>query len=277
MQENTQFLTPEETCNYLRVNIRTIYRWAHMGVIPAMRAGKQWRLRRADVEAWLVRKNGQRESRREIAVSEIETSLGIGQIQTTLHNKINLYKKRAHEVERYLAKKPQEWGRFQNEFNSEVNGIFREIMNYEKINLTNGQSDKVDKLKRIFVKRIRKLFMRKEYSAWTIQKPLGYAGDYKIIDDIYQNNPKTTGFDRLFDNYYQMSAISVGVRNRKEDFKRLIIGFINQRKDQKFKIMSLGSGPCREIKELLLSGAIQETKISFDCYDNDQRAISFAK
>ncbi|MBL7069354.1 MAG: helix-turn-helix domain-containing protein [Candidatus Omnitrophica bacterium] len=277
MQENIQFLTPEETCNYLRVNIRTVYRWAHMGLIPALRAGKQWRIRRSDVEAWLARKDASERAKLEPLTDKIGAALGIGQIQTTLHNKINLYKKRAREVENYLTKNPQEWGRFQSEFNSEVNGIFREIMNFEKSNLANGRSDRVDKLKRIFINRIRGLFMHKEYSAWSIGKPLGYAGDYKIIDKIYQNDPKTTGFDRLFDNYYQMSVISVGVRNRKEDFKRLITGFVDKRKNQKLRIMNLGSGSCREVKELLSSRAIPGERVTFDCYDNDERAIAFAK
>ena len=62
---------------------------------------------------------------------------------------------------------------------------------------------------------------------WSLRKPFGYAGDFKIIDDLYRNYPTTVGFDRLFDNYTQMSAIAVAVRNRKEDFKRMIINFIN--------------------------------------------------
>ena len=148
--------------------------------------------------------------------------LGLREVKASLHEKINLYKTRAREVEQYLSKKPEEWGKFQNEANLEIDGIFRDIMNFEKINLNNGCGDRVYKLKHLFVKRIRKLFERGQYGKWSIIKPYGYAGDFKIIDDIYQNDPSTTGFDRLLDNYFQMSAISVAVRNRKEDFKRLI-------------------------------------------------------
>ncbi|NQT22305.1 MAG: class I SAM-dependent methyltransferase family protein, partial [Candidatus Omnitrophica bacterium] len=188
--------------------------------------------------------------------------VGVEAIETSLRNKIKLYKKRAQEVEKYLSKKPDEWGKFQNEFNSAVNGIFRDIMNFEKINLASGNKDKVNRLKRLFINRIRGLFMRGVYIGWSLRKPYGYAGDFKIIDDIYQNNPSTTGFDRLFDNYYQMSAICVAVRNRKEDFKRATINFINTKQNNPIKIMNLACGSARDIKEILSSNTLSNKNIT---------------
>jgi len=206
-----------------------------------------------------------------------DLNLGLGAIEASLHTKINLYKKRAREVEKYLAKHPEEWGKFQHEFNSEVNNIFSDIMKYEKINLAKGNIEKVYKLKKLFVNKLRKLFMRRDYSEWSIKKPLGYAGDYKIIDYIYQNNPKTIGFDRLFDNYYQTTAICVGVRNRKEDFKKIISTFANKRHKKTVRIMSLACGSCRGIYELLSQHSITNSNVTFDCYDNDERALKYAK
>jgi len=204
-------------------------------------------------------------------------SLGLGAIETSLHTKIKLYKKRAEEVEKYLTKYPEEWGKFQHEFNSEVSSIFREIMTYEKINLAKGKVEKVYKLKQLFIKRIRNLFLKKDYTEWSLKKPFGYAGDYKIIDDIYLNEPKTTGFDRLFDNYYQMSSISVGVRNRKEDFKKIIMDFVKISKKKSMRIMSLACGSCRDIQELLSNNMFPSKEVTFDCYDNDERALEYAK
>jgi len=194
----------------------------------------------------------------------------------SLRTKITFYKKRAQEIEEYLSKKPNEWGRFQNEFNSEVNSIFRDIMNFEKENITSGRENKVYKLKRIFIKRIKDSFDRGDYSKWSVRKPFGYAGDFKIIEDIYQNNPLTTGFDRLFDNYFMMSAISIAVRNRKDDFKRFIINFIKEKQDYQLNIMSLASGPCREIKEILMLDDVDCENVTFDCYDSDERSLNFA-
>lgn len=206
---------------------------------------------------------------------KIKTSLSA--VEASLRTKIKLYLKRAKEIEDYLSKKPQEWGKFQSEFDSEVNVIFRDIMNFEKENFSIGQKEKVDKLKKIFVKRIREIFLKGAYNQWSLRKPFGYAGDFKIIDDIYQNNPLNTGFERLFDNYFMMSAISVAVRNRKEDFKRLVTNFVNKKQSRTVRIMNLGCGSSREVKEILSSDALLNKNVVFDCYDHEKRAIEYAR
>ena len=48
------FLTTEEVLEYLQVNLRTVYRLIKAGKIPAVRVGRQWRFRRADIDAWLT-------------------------------------------------------------------------------------------------------------------------------------------------------------------------------------------------------------------------------
>ena len=47
------FLTTEEVLDYLQVNLRTVYRLIKAGKIPAVRVGRQWRFKRADLDAWL--------------------------------------------------------------------------------------------------------------------------------------------------------------------------------------------------------------------------------
>src|SRR5712692_2163443 len=47
------FLTTEEVLEYLQVNLRTIYRLIKAGKIPAVRVGRQWRFRKADIDLWL--------------------------------------------------------------------------------------------------------------------------------------------------------------------------------------------------------------------------------
>jgi len=198
--------------------------------------------------------------------------------EVPFRNAIKLYIKRAQEIESYLSKKPDEWGKFQSEFNAEVNGVFRKIMNFEKLNMAEGGEEKVYKLKRLFVNRIRNTFVKGVYIGWSLKKPFGYAGDFKIIDDIYQNNPTTVGFDRLFDNYFQMSAISVAVRNRKEDLKRFIANFAKERRgNAKLRIMDLACGPSRDVRENLLLNPMLAENVTFDCYDSDANAIEFSK
>jgi excisionase family DNA binding protein len=52
MMEET-FLTTEEVLEYLQVNLRTVYRLIKAGKLPAVRVGRQWRFRKADLDAWL--------------------------------------------------------------------------------------------------------------------------------------------------------------------------------------------------------------------------------
>jgi excisionase family DNA binding protein len=49
------FLTTDEVLEYLQVNLRTVYRLIKAGKIPAVRVGRQWRFRKADIDAWLER------------------------------------------------------------------------------------------------------------------------------------------------------------------------------------------------------------------------------
>jgi len=48
------FLTTDEVLAYLHVNLRTVYRLIKAGQIPAVRVGRQWRFRKADIEQWLA-------------------------------------------------------------------------------------------------------------------------------------------------------------------------------------------------------------------------------
>ena len=192
----------------------------------------------------------------------------------SLRSRIKRYQILARELQQLLKDKPYEWGKYQNVFNRELDNVFRLIMDYEKNNLSEGHPEKVKKLHKIFVKYIRKEFLHGEYIVWSLKKPYGYAGDFKIIDAIYQNEPATTGFDRLFDNYFQMSSISVAVRNRKEDFKQIIKNVIS--KKNKARILDLGSGPGRDLLEVLLDQPHKKS-ISVDCVDNDPHALDYSK
>ncbi len=49
----TEFMTLEETANYLRVAEKTIYRLLRRGSIPATRVGRQWRFDKTSLDEWL--------------------------------------------------------------------------------------------------------------------------------------------------------------------------------------------------------------------------------
>jgi excisionase family DNA binding protein len=53
--ETARFLTTEDVLGCLKVNARTLYRLIRSGELPAVRIGRQWRIRQSDFEAWLER------------------------------------------------------------------------------------------------------------------------------------------------------------------------------------------------------------------------------
>jgi excisionase family DNA binding protein len=50
-----QMLTTDDVLGYLRINARTVYRLIRTGELPAVRIGRQWRIRRSDLDTWLDR------------------------------------------------------------------------------------------------------------------------------------------------------------------------------------------------------------------------------
>ena len=47
-------LTCEEAAAHLRLHVRTVGRLLNQGKLPGVKVGRQWRLRRADLDAYLA-------------------------------------------------------------------------------------------------------------------------------------------------------------------------------------------------------------------------------
>jgi len=196
--------------------------------------------------------------------------------RSNLFSEIKHYQELSRDLQAHLSKYPNDWLKYQEEFNSTVENITNDILQFEKENIEKSET-KVYKLKNIFEKRYRKCFLYGEYPRWVYNKPYGYAGDFKIIDNIYQNSPHTTGFDRLWDNYFLQMTASKATRERKEIMKESIVEFVSDNIGPTVDIMNLASGACREIKELLDGDSNNIfSQVKVDCYDFDASAIAYA-
>lgn len=187
---------------------------------------------------------------------------------------IRTYVRKSQELKSYLDEHPDDWIKFQEQVNAIIDSISEELALFEKVNSLN--EERLYKFKRFFVKRLRKYFLYGHYITWSLAKPYGYAGDFRIIDDIYLCDTASNGFERLWDNYFLQMGPSVATRNRKEDFKRLILKFLQDREGE-VRIMDLASGPCRELKELFETDPMAMSRVTIDCYDFDDHAIQYAK
>ena len=52
---NNEVLTVQEVADYLRIDIRTVYRLAKRGDIPCRKIGRQWRFNRDDIRELVTR------------------------------------------------------------------------------------------------------------------------------------------------------------------------------------------------------------------------------
>jgi len=52
-EPKSELMTAEETCRYLKITQRTLYRYLQNRQIPAFKLGKEWRFVRSDLEQWI--------------------------------------------------------------------------------------------------------------------------------------------------------------------------------------------------------------------------------
>jgi len=52
-QAKDELLTAAETCRYLKISPRTLYRYIQDRRMPAFKLGKEWRFVRSDLQQWI--------------------------------------------------------------------------------------------------------------------------------------------------------------------------------------------------------------------------------
>jgi SAM-dependent methyltransferase len=104
-------------------------------------------------------------------------------------------------------------------------------------------------------------------------KPFGYAGDFLIIDKIYQE--QVTEDDRFakWDIFWNNHSAAKAVRNRKDYFIRTMINCISAKGP--LRLLNVASGPARDLAELYQ--IINPTQMSTVCVEADKTAINYAK
>ena len=109
------------------------------------------------------------------------------------------------------------------------------------------------------------------------EKPRGYPGDYRMMEDVYDNQPRSEGIGWYYDKYFLSNAYAVAVRSRKDKLREMLYEFIDTNKDKKsIKILDLACGSSREIAELI-PRIKTKSLVKFTCIDWDEEAIAFSK
>jgi len=107
-------------------------------------------------------------------------------------------------------------------------------------------------------------------------KPLGYPGDFEVMNQVYDWERKGT-------NVYEMLLHRLGLEvaeciKTRMEVVRANIGKIVQEKGnaRAARILSLGSGPAREVELFLGAGALKNKRAEFTLIDQYHAALSYA-
>lgn len=106
-------------------------------------------------------------------------------------------------------------------------------------------------------------------------RPRGDRGAYKILEAIYDNRPLSQHIGAYLDNNFLKSPYAVAVRRRKDRMRELIGKFICEAKEPKIRILNVGCGSCRELRELL-PRLTASNFVIITCLDWDEEALRFS-
>ena len=121
-------------------------------------------------------------------------------------------------------------------------------------------------------------FMRSRLAERAYYKPKGYAGDFKMMELIYNQKPDGDGkLGRLIDGWLLDQVPPQAVRNRRHLLSGLLDRLCRERlgRDHRIRIMNLACGPCRELFDLL-AHCDYSSQIDALCVDIDADALQFA-
>lgn len=103
-------------------------------------------------------------------------------------------------------------------------------------------------------------------------KPHGYHGDFEIIDRIYAQRITSVTHLKRWDEYFHECAAAQAVRNRRRLFRDRVFSLADSL-SREVSVLSIASGPCREIVDVLAAGC----DAAITCVDSDKGAVGFSQ
>jgi extracellular factor (EF) 3-hydroxypalmitic acid methyl ester biosynthesis protein len=138
------------------------------------------------------------------------------------------------------------------------------------------ESDHVKKQAVEFLRhKLHKLIYQAPFADRVYSKPLGYAGDFEMMNLIYRSeNVGKTLFARCLQRYYINEPAAQAVRNRAEYLVRKIINVMQNHagSSRPIRILSVACGPAMEWQKLIPM-LPDDVQIEVDLLDQDQQAL----
>lgn len=141
-----------------------------------------------------------------------------------------------------------------------------------------GKTGLIEKVKDIFRKTGIRWGKRSELLSHAFLKPRGYAGDYIIIEKIYENRSQASGFSFCADRAFLDDDYAIAVRSRMEKMKEALLEYTRENASETVHIVNMACGSCREIRLLLEDTAFPvENNITFTLIDQDEEALDYSR
>lgn len=188
------------------------------------------------------------------------------------------------EFKRYLS--------FLDEFQGEIVGD-QKISKDERVSLLNYRSDQVvitgnrveneissgtvrKEIKKLFRSSIGKWAYSSEILRRSYEKPRGYAGDYKMVEEFYDQSPRSSGVGYYFDNYILKNTLATADIYRKDKMSELVERYFEKNVFKKLNVINFGCGACKELRDLFKNYQPNK-KINIMGVDQDTEAMDFSK
>ncbi len=120
--------------------------------------------------------------------------------------------------------------------------------------------------------------MRSRFAERSYYKPKGYAGDFLMMEHIYENTAKGDGkIGKILDGWTLQRPGSKAIRGRRILMKQQLNLLSKQRlkESNRFEVMNLACGPSRELFDFLKECDYTE-KIEALCIDIDTEALHYS-
>jgi extracellular factor (EF) 3-hydroxypalmitic acid methyl ester biosynthesis protein len=127
--------------------------------------------------------------------------------------------------------------------------------------------------------RWQKLFLGSPFGYRTFHKPLGYAGDYEMMNMIHRNQPEgSTLYDKLIHFLLVSGWPAISVRNRIAHLEEHLVREIARvaRAGRRCRVLNVGCGSANEVQHLLQQSSVTD-HADFTFVDFNEETLTYAR
>jgi extracellular factor (EF) 3-hydroxypalmitic acid methyl ester biosynthesis protein len=123
-----------------------------------------------------------------------------------------------------------------------------------------------------------RLFLNAPFAHRTFHKPLGFAGDYEMMNMIHRNQPEGRSlYDKLIHQLLVSQWPALSVRNRIAHLKKNLVSETARvaRTGKRAQILNIGCGPAWELQDFFRESALSH-EADFTLLDFNQETLGYA-